>query len=135
MRVITGLLAAIAFASAAHADFVVVSPLQSDATPPPAVVAMPLEAPASPDGPKVAEISHAGPRIRPAYGFGDQIPLSFAVKQIVPPAVKVQYGPGASAAALVSWKGGDAWNRVLLAAVKPIGLRLVITDRAVEIRK
>ncbi len=70
-----------------------------------------------------------------AYGFGNHIPLAFAVRQIVPKAVKVTYGPGASPAALVSWKGGQTWNRVLLAAVRPLGLHLVMTHMAVEIRK
>jgi len=53
----------------------------------------------------------------------------------VPPAVKVTYGPGADPNALVDWKGGQAWNRVLFDAVKPLGLRLVMTDLVVEIRK
>ena len=77
----------------------------------------------------------ASPRFKLAYGFGDRIPLSFAVRQIVPPAVKVTYGSGADPNALVDWKGGQAWNRVLLDAVKPLGLRLVTTHMAVEIRK
>lgn len=69
-----------------------------------------------------------------AYGFGNKIPLSFACKQIVPPAVKVTYGPGADPGTLVTWKGGRGWNQVLLAAVKPLGLKLVMTHMAVEIR-
>jgi hypothetical protein len=74
-------------------------------------------------------------RFKLAYGFGNRIPLSFAVRQIVPPAVKVSYGPGADPDALVDWRGGQGWNRVLLEAVKPLGLRLVMTHMAVEIRK
>jgi hypothetical protein len=77
----------------------------------------------------------ASPRFKLAYGFGNRIPLSFAVRQIVPPAVKVTYGPGADPAALVDWRGGQGWNRVLLDAVKPLGLRLVMTHMAVGIRK
>jgi hypothetical protein len=53
----------------------------------------------------------------------------------VPPAVKVTYGPGADPDALVDWRGGQGWNRVLFDAVKPLGLRLVMTHMAVEIRK
>ena len=70
-----------------------------------------------------------------AAGFGDQIPLSFAVRQIVPSDVRVTYGPGADPNARVDWKGGAGWNRVLLDAVKPLGLHLVMTSLAVEIRK
>jgi hypothetical protein len=85
-------------------------------------------------------IDHAETRRPPpaqfkvAYGFGDQIPLDFAVKQIVPSAVKVTYGPGADPADLVDWKGGQTWDHVLVAAVKPLGLRVVMTGRAIEIR-
>jgi hypothetical protein len=74
-------------------------------------------------------------RFKLAYGFGNRIPLYFAVRQIVPPAVNVTYGPGADPNALVDWRGGQGWNRVLLDAVKPLGLRLVMTHMAVEIRK
>jgi hypothetical protein len=69
-----------------------------------------------------------------AYGFGDNVPLAFACRQIVPPAVKVTYGPGADPQMLVSWKGGKTWNRVLRDTVKPLRLRLVMTHMAVEIR-
>jgi hypothetical protein len=74
-------------------------------------------------------------RYKLAFGFGTRIPLSFAVRQIVPRAVKVTYGPGADPNALVDWKGGQAWNRVLFDAVKPLSLRLVLSRTAVEIRK
>lgn len=70
-----------------------------------------------------------------AYGFGQKVPLSFACRQIVPPAVRVTYGPGATPQMLVTWKGGDTWNHVLRDAVKPLGLHLVMTHMAVEIRK
>jgi hypothetical protein len=91
-------------------------------------------------GPMVQTIPDNSPdptstRFKLAYGFGSRIPLSFAVRQIVPPAVKVSYGPGADPDALVDWRGGQGWNRVLLEAVKPLGLRLVMTHMAVEIRK
>ena len=70
-----------------------------------------------------------------AYGFGNNVPLSFACRQIVPQAVKVTFGPGVSPQMIVSWKGGDTWNHVLRNAVTPIGLQLVMTHMAVEIRK
>lgn len=46
-------------------------------------------------------------------GFGRDIPLSFAVEQIVPPRYSVSYGPGVDAQRRVSWKGGADWNVVL----------------------
>ena len=69
------------------------------------------------------------------YGFGNHVPLAFACRQIVPPPVKITFGPGAGPHMLVTWKGGDTWNHVLRDAVKPLGLRLVMAHMAVEIRK
>ena len=120
MRIaLAGVLLAAALAPA-RADFVIAgSPPQTPTPPPPAAT---------------ATLSDTL-RFTTAYGFGEQVPLSFAVRQIVPKTVKVSYGPGADPASLVDWKGGRPWNRVLLAAVKPLGLRLVMTYKAVEIRK
>jgi hypothetical protein len=117
------ILAATMPAATARADFVITSmpPVQ---TAPPIVQTIPDKSPES-----------ASTRFKLAFGFGDRIPLSFAVRQIVPPAVKVTYGPGADRNAPVDWKGGQAWNRVLSEAVKPLGLRLVVSRMAVEIRK
>jgi hypothetical protein len=107
----------------ARADFVITS-MPPMPRPPPIVQSSPDNSP-----------DPASTRFKLAYGFGKRIPLSFAVRQIVPAAVKVTYGPGADSDALVDWKGGQAWSRVLLDAVKPLGLRLVMTHMAVEIRK
>jgi hypothetical protein len=120
-KLILALLAATAPTAAAHADFVITSP---PAPPEPSLVS---RAPAA--------AKPAAPRLRFAYGFGKRIPLSFAVRQIVPSTINVTYGPGADPDARVDWAGGQAWNRALLGAVKPLGLRLVITDTKVEIRK
>jgi hypothetical protein len=54
---------------------------------------------------------------------------------MVPPAVKVTYGPGVDPEAVVDWQGGEGWNRVLANVVRSLGLRLVMTTMAVEIRK
>jgi hypothetical protein len=75
------------------------------------------------------------PRFRIAQGFGDHVPIRFAVRQIVPRAVTVTYGPGVDPDAVVDWKGGQGWNWVLFRAVHPLGLYLVMTHMAVEIRK
>ena len=116
-------LAAIMPAATARADFVITST-------PPVQTARPIVQTIPDKSPEPAST-----RFKLAFGFGDRIPLSFAVRQIVPPAVKVTYGPGADPNAPVDWKGGQAWNRVLSEAVKPLGLRLVISRMAVEIRK
>jgi len=136
MRIITGLLAAIALAPTARADFTIVGPAQPEVQPPPAAVEQAPERLASQEAPHaIVATRKTAPRLVMARGFGEQIPLSFAVKQIVPLSVKVTYGPGANPAALVDWKGGAAWDRVLLAAVQPLGLHLVTKGKAVEIRQ
>ena len=70
---------------------------------------------------KAVEVS----RFKIVRGFGDTIPLSFAVRQIVPSSVKVRYRGGIDPEALVSWRGNRPWNRVLTAAVRPLHLSIV----------
>ena len=130
--------ALVLFAHAAKADFVVTSPEPPDAPQPQAAVVTPKVA-SSPGASGNAEPVQDRPRpdqprFKTAYGFGNAVPLSFACKQIVPPAVKVTYGPGADPQALVDWTGGDTWNHVLRKAVEPLGLHLEMTWMAVEIR-
>ena len=67
-------------------------------------------------------------------GFGNQVPLAFACRQIVPASVRVSYGPGADPDRLVSWKGGDPWPLVLGRAIKPLGLHMVASRAKLEIR-
>ncbi len=126
-------------APAARADFVVAG----SGPPAPAAQIAPAanSASVSSDAAKPSDAAETGqtdaeePRFKVAEGFGDQVPLRFAIRQIVPPAVKVTYGPGASPDALVDWKGGQGWNRVLSRAVHPLGLRLVMTYMGVQIRE
>ena len=103
----------------AHADFVLGSArpasipanLKSAITPSPDL---------SPDAPE-----QAVPRFKMARGFGDAVPLSFAVRQIVPGGVRVHYGAGVDSESSVSWKGNQPWNQVLAVAVHPLHLRIV----------
>lgn len=68
-------------------------------------------------------------------GFGRDIPLAFALRQIVPPdviviapsSVRTQY-------IMVSWRGGAPWNAVLQAALHPAGLAATITPVSVIIK-
>jgi hypothetical protein len=66
-------------------------------------------------------------------GFGAQIPLEFAVRQIVPAKIKVIYGSGADHNALVDWQGGKRWKLVLMDAVRPLGLDVRIHENFVSI--
>jgi hypothetical protein len=98
-------------------------------------VRTPNRAPARPEAAAAPSQTPAPSAFKTVQGFGEQVPLSFAVKQIVPKTVKVYYGPGVDPAALVDWKGGQPWNDALRAAVKPLGLRLVMTATMVEIKR
>jgi hypothetical protein len=68
-----------------------------------------------------------------ARGFGAQIPLEFAVRQIVPAKIKVIYGSGADHNALVDWQGGKRWKLVLRDAVRPLGLDVRVHANIVSI--
>lgn len=61
-----------------------------------------------------------------AQGFGQQVPLAFAVRQIVPARIKVTFGPGVDRDAAVDWTGGRPWDEALRAAVRPLGLRVAV---------
>lgn len=55
-------------------------------------------------------------------GFGNGIPLNFAIEQIVPERFNISYGPGVKVDSLVSWKGGDEWRVVLTDLLSEKGL-------------
>ena len=73
------------------------------------------------------------PRVFLAVGFGRQIPLSFAARQIVPASLSVSFAPDVNQDALVDWSGGRPWNQVITAVVQPLRLRAVVTARGVLI--
>lgn len=55
-------------------------------------------------------------------GFGTDIPLSFAVDQIVPEKYEVSYGSGINVKKSVSWQGGRPWKQVLEETLSEEGL-------------
>jgi hypothetical protein len=120
--VLCGLIAAV-YAPMAHADFVV----QPSSEQTPTVLAGANGAGA----PKTAVLPTA--HFAVAQGFGDQVPLAFAIRQIVPSTIKVQFGKSVDQTALVDWKGGQQWNVVLWSAIHPLGLHLVLKEGAVWI--
>jgi hypothetical protein len=66
-------------------------------------------------------------------GFGQQVPLSFAVRQIVPSSIHVIYANDIDGTAVVNWTGGQAWNVVLARAVAPLGLHIQVAPKMVTI--
>ncbi|WP_249200532.1 hypothetical protein [Gluconobacter sp. Dm-44] len=68
-------------------------------------------------------------------GYGHQVPLSFAVRQIVPLRVRVTYGAGVDPGEVVDWRGGREWNKVLATTVSPLGERIEVGRVHVTILK
>jgi len=70
-----------------------------------------------------------------ARGFGNQVPIAFAVKQIVPPSFRIEFGNDIDPAITVTWVGDRPWNEVLWLALHSRKLRMIVQKRLVLIRK
>lgn len=68
-------------------------------------------------------------------GFGTDIPLSLAVKQIVPDGYKVQIAPGVDSSVPVSWKEGGGWKQAITSAAKGAGYTAVVGADTVRITR
>ena len=113
------------FAGAAHAEFQVSGPAVSPA-PAPERSSDPL-APRARPGKRPAE-----PAV--ADGFGNQVPLAFAARQIVPSSVKISFGPAVDPeTVLVDWKGGRPWPDVLRSTLRLVGLQVTFRSDTVRI--
>jgi hypothetical protein len=77
-------------------------------------------------------ILHA-PQDPPVQGFGHQIPLTFAVRQIVPRHFQVAFADAVQKDAAVDWRGGDSWRETLADAVRPLGLAITVSGPKVTI--
>lgn len=136
MRPFISLIALSVTASPAIADFALLSAegqttavASTDSTPKPELTQPAPRAPAK----QKAHASNQKPQL--AVGFGNQIPLSFAVRQIVPSRLKVKFGEGVASNALVDWRGGRQWPAVLRDAVRPLGLRVAVHEKSVSIAR
>ena len=97
---------------------------------PPSQLILPASPRAESAGPEEAP---AGPRYSIVHGFGNVVPLYFAVKQIVPPMFRVLYRGPVDDGLLVTWVGGQPWNSALAAALRQHGLHLVLIGRVATI--
>jgi hypothetical protein len=108
-----------------RAEFVVSSPSPTDPT-------LLSRAPLAQAKPK--PIRRQGPA-PVAAGFGAQVPLGFAVRQIVPAGFQVVFDKAVDKDALVvDWKGGKPWRLTLSDALRPLGLTVSLNGRRVTIR-
>lgn len=77
--------------------------------------------------------AHVSPTEPALSGFGDHVPLSFAVRQIVPAHFQVAYADAVQKDAPVDWKGGEPWRATLADAVRPLGLIVTVSGPKVTI--
>ncbi len=121
--------------------FMLLQPVQVDfkinGSPLPPVTA---SAPATPSGygqPLALDAPIKPPRaiLRPvlARGFGHDVPLAFAIRQIVPATVKVEYGSSVDREARVSWIGGKPWRQVLHTTLSPLGIHAAQSGSTLKI--
>lgn len=68
-----------------------------------------------------------------AEGFGSDLPLVMAIRQIVPSDYGFVFDDGIDLAAQVSWQGGQPWNMVLQDVLNPLALRAQIQGNVISI--
>lgn len=79
--------------------------------------------------------SPATPAYEETVGFGSDIPLVLAMRQIVPPEFSFSFDEGVNLGARISWTGGRPWDEVLAEAVRPMDVHVVISGNTVWLRK
>jgi hypothetical protein len=66
-------------------------------------------------------------------GFADNVPLSVALRQVLPESIGFSAAQDVSLDTAVSWQGGDAWRSVLGRMLQPANLTYKETGRMVHI--
>ena len=74
------------------------------------------------------------PEFAPAVGFGSDIPLVLAMRQIVPPDYSYSFDLGVNQGERISWSGGKPWDEALADAVRPLGLEVFVVGNVVWLR-
>ncbi len=64
-------------------------------------------------------------------GFGSNMPLALALRQIVPAKYAFSFGAGVNPGVRISWQGGKPWNEVLSDALAAAGIKAVISNKKV----
>lgn len=107
------------------------------------IMAAPVQATTPiPQAPVAATPYYAGPTpvsVAPqgnftvAEGFGSDLPLVMAIRQIVPTEYGFVFDEGINLGSNVSWQGGQPWNVVLQNVLTPLNLRAQISGSMVSI--
>jgi hypothetical protein len=130
MRLTCLMLATACLVTSANAEFVMVSQPAAEID-----ARDPAPAPAANPGRKSLNPTLRRPAPQPVVaGFGDQVPLSFAVRQIVPARFQVAFGETVDSDTPVDWKGGKPWRATLSDAVRPLGLTVSVVGATVKIQ-
>ena len=66
-------------------------------------------------------------------GFGKQIPLALALRQIVPASYAYSFGDNVNHKTPISWEGGQDWRTTLRLALKAKGLAMQVQNGVVRI--
>jgi hypothetical protein len=75
-----------------------------------------------------------GKTYKEAMGFGRDIPLALAMRQIVPADYAYSFDSDVDPAMRIDWNGGKPWNEVLSEALFPHGLGVHIVGHTVWVR-
>ena len=124
MRAPCLILAAISLVAPARAEFVLAPPPTSAESHAHTPQALPTKLHSKP---------HRSAPDPPLAGFGTDIPLSFAIRQIVPSRFQVSFAYSVDKDAPVDWNGGKPWLVTLSDAVRPLGLTVSVAGATVTI--
>lgn len=67
-------------------------------------------------------------------GFGSDMPLAYALRQVVPPEYAFSFGADVNPGYRVSWSGGKPWNEVVSDMVAPLNLKATVHGSTVYIQ-
>jgi hypothetical protein len=129
IALILGLAGAIAGLQPVSVDF----KLDAPSSPPVAVSVQTAPAPDAAEAVPALFPRLLRPRVVLASGFGHDVPLDFAVRQVVPHYWHIQYGSTVDLQIKVSWQGGKPWDQVLHTFLAPLGLRMKPSGRTLWI--
>ena len=93
------------------------------------ITGQPVAAPA-PSAPSPSSSPSDAPIVE---GFGKQVPLVVALRQILPANYSFAHRDGVDLSASVDWNGGRPWPDVLLSTLAPLGLKATISADTVMI--
>ncbi len=68
-------------------------------------------------------------------GFGTDMPLALALRQIVPAKYAFSFDESVNLGAIISWTGGKAWNLVLEDALAPLNITYNVNGNKLKLSK